>query len=129
MTVTLDINALLVKHGGLVPPHHVEVDAPDGVYGGLVRVTGKRGVVRGGQLRALSAALPGRVRVIGPVEASAPATPAPGAPEDAPPATTAAPAPAEPAQGNVGAPDGKPTAKAKRPLTKGAKATDDDDDW
>lgn len=64
----IDINALLVKHGGLVPPHHVEVDAPDGVYRG-VRVTGKRAVTRtGGDLRRLAHSLPGKVRVLGPVE-------------------------------------------------------------
>lgn len=59
----IDINALLVKHGGTPPPHHVEVDAPDGVYRG-VRVTRKRAVVRGGQLRILAHALPGKVRVL-----------------------------------------------------------------
>lgn len=61
---TIDIAQLLVKHGGLVPPHHVEVDAPDGVYAGLVRVTGKRAVVEGGQLRKIAHAMPGKVRVL-----------------------------------------------------------------
>lgn len=61
---SIDINALLVAHGGLVPPHHVEVDVPDGTYAGLVRITGKRAVVEGAQLRKLAVALPGKVRVL-----------------------------------------------------------------
>lgn len=61
---TIDIAQLLVKHGGLVPPHHVEVDAPDGTYAGLVRVTSKRAIVKGGQLKQLAHALPGKVRVL-----------------------------------------------------------------
>lgn len=71
----IDLNALLVKHGGTPPPHHVEVDAPDGVYRG-VRVTGKRAVVRGGQLRILAHALPGKVRVLCAVSESTQAAPA-----------------------------------------------------
>lgn len=61
---SIDINSLLVKHGGHVPPHHVEVDVPDGTYAGGVRVAGKRAVVEGAKLQRLAVALPGKVRVL-----------------------------------------------------------------
>lgn len=60
----IDISALLVKHSGIVPPHHVELDVPDGTYVGLVRVTGKRAIVEGPQLSKLAHAFPGKVRVL-----------------------------------------------------------------
>ena len=64
MPDTIDISALLAKHGGIVPPHHVEADVPDGTYAGLVRFTGKRAIVEGPQLTKLLAAIPGKVRVL-----------------------------------------------------------------
>lgn len=122
----IDINALLVKHGGLPPPHHVEVDAPDGVYRG-VRVTGKRAVARtGGDLRRLAHSLPGKVRVLGPVEEAPAPQPVPdldrliGAVEEAP----APPAPAPKRQRN------RPLSVVADPKPAASPAvTTPDDDW